>query len=339
MKSSFSAEALKLDADKEIERICAGIRQQVALELKCRGVVLGLSGGIDSSVCAALAVHALGSERVVGLFMPEVDSSPESLRLGRVLADYLRIRTELEDITSILQAAGCYRRRDDAIRTLVPEYREEYKCKIALPAAGERTGYALFSLIVQSPGGDEKKVRLTADAYRGIVGATNFKQRVRKMMEYYYADRYGYAVVGTPNRLEYELGFFVKNGDGAADLKPIAHLYKTQVYQLAAALGIPEEIRQRPPTTDTYSLEQSQEEFYFSLPLMQMDVCLYAKNRGIPPEEVAAAAGLTAAAAAEVYKQIDSKKIATRYLHLAPLVMALDGETLNAIAAFVESFR
>ncbi len=337
MKNSFSAEALKLDADKEIERICAAMRQQVALQLKCRGVVLGLSGGIDSSVCAALAVRALGPERVLGLFMPELDSSSESLRLGRLLADYLRIRTELEDITSILQAAGCYRRRDDAIRTLVPEYSEEYKCKIALPSAGERNGYALFSLIVQPPGGDERKVRLTADAYRGIVAATNFKQRVRKMMEYYYADRYGYAVVGTPNRLEYELGFFVKNGDGAADLKPIAHLYKTQVYQLATALGIPEEIRQRPPTTDTYSLEQSQEEFYFSLPLMQMDVCLYAKNRGIPPEEVATAAGLTAAAAVEVYKQIDSKKTATRYLHLAPLVMALDGETLNSMAAFVGS--
>lgn len=339
MKSFFSSKALKLDTQKEIERICAGIRQQVAVELKCRGVVLGLSGGIDSSVSAALAARALGAERVLGIFMPERESSPESLRLGRLLADYLGIRTELEDITTILQTAGCYRRRDEAIRMLIPEYDEGYKCKIALPSAGEQNGYALFSLVVQPPGGAEIKVRLTAEVYRGIVAATNFKQRARKMMEYYYADRYGYAVVGTPNRLEYELGFFVKYGDGAADLKPIAHLYKTQVYQIAAALSIPAEIQRRPPTTDTYSLEQSQEEFYFSVPLMQMDVCLYAKNRGIPPQEVAAATGLTAATAAEIYKQIDSKKSATRYLHLAPLVMALDGETLNAIATLAESFH
>jgi NAD+ synthase len=324
MKGQFSAEQLKLDTQAEIERICAAIRQQVALELKCRGVVLGLSGGIDSSVCAALSVRALGPERVLGLFLPELDSSPDSLRLGRLLAEYLGIRTVLEDITPMLRAAGCYQRRDDAIRTLIPEYTKEYKCKIALPSAGEQSGYALFSLIVQPPRGAETKVRLTAEAYRGIVAATNFKQRVRKMMEYYYADRYGYAVVGTPNRLEYDLGFFVKNGDGAADLKPIAHLYKTQVYQLAAALNIPEEIQIRPPTTDTYSLEQSQEEFYFSLPLTKMDLCLYAKNHGIAAEDAAAAADLTAEQAAYVYRQIDSKRSATRYLHAPPLLVSAD---------------
>jgi NAD+ synthase len=324
MKSSFSADALKLDTQREIERICAAIRQQVAVDLRCRGVVLGLSGGIDSSVCAALSMRALGSERVLGLFLPERDSSPESLRLGRLLADYLGIRTVLEDITPILGAAECYKRRDDAIRALIPEYNEKYKCKIALPSAGEQSSYALFSLIVQPPKGAEMKVRLTAEAYRGIVAATNFKQRVRKMMEYYYADRHGYAVVGTPNRLEYDLGFFVKNGDGAADLKPIAHLYKTQVYQLAAALNIPEEIQLRPPTTDTYSLAQSQEEFYFSLPLTKMDLCLYAKNHGLTPEDAAAAADLTVEQAAHVYRQIDSKRSATRYLHAPPLLVAGD---------------
>ncbi|HEX9443018.1 MAG TPA: NAD(+) synthase [Candidatus Binatia bacterium] len=338
MSGEFSADALTLDAGREIDRIAAAVREQVASVLKCRGAVVGISGGIDSSVSAALCVRALGSERVLGLFLPELDSSDDSLRLGRLLADSLGIRTALEDITPILQAAGCYRRRDEAIRTILPEYGEGYKSKIALPPAGEQATYAVFSLIVRSPDGVETKVRLTADAYRGIVAATNFKQRARKMMEYYYADRYGYAVVGTPNRLEYDLGFFVKNGDGSADLKPIAHLYKTQVYQLAAALGVPEEIRQRPPTTDTYSLEQSQEEFYFSLPLEKMDLCLYAKNRGVPPEKAAAAAGLTPAQATEVYRQIDSKKSATRYLHLAPLLVLWEGEALQALAALAQGF-
>jgi NAD+ synthase len=140
------------------------------------------------------------------------------------------------------------------------------------------------------------------------------------MMEYYYADRFNYAVAGTPNRLEYDQGFFVKNGDGAADLKPIAHLYKSQVYELAAHLEIPEEIQKRPPTTDTYSLDQSQEEFYFPLPYQKMDVCLYAKNHQIPPEEVAPAIGLTADQVARVYHLIDSTRNATRYLHLAPVL-------------------
>ena len=134
------------------------------------------------------------------------------------------------------------------------------------------------------------------DVYLGVVAATNMKQRTRKQLEYYHADRLNYAVLGTPNRLEYDQGFFVKNGDGAADIKPIAHLYKTQVYALAAHLGLPEEIRSRPPTTDTWSLAQSQEEFYFSVPYPTMDLCLFGLENGIAAAEVAARAGLTVGA-------------------------------------------
>lgn len=182
--------------------------------------------------------------------------------------------------------------------------------------------YAIFSLVVQSPAGEVKKVRLSLDAYLGIVAATNFKQRTRKMMEYYYADRFHYAVSGTPNRLEYDQGFFVKGGDGLADFKPIAHLYKTQVYQLAAYLGVPEEIQQRPSTTDTYSLEQSQEEFYFSIPLAKMDLCLYGKEHSIPPSDLAPAVDLTPEQVARVYDMIDAKRKTTRYLHLAPALVS-----------------
>jgi NAD+ synthase len=132
-------------------------------------------------------------------------------------------------------------------------------------------------------------------------------------------------VAGTPNRLEYDQGFFVKGGDGAADLKPIAHLYKSQVYQLAAYLGVPEEIQRRVPTTDTYSLQQSQEEFYFSLPLDKMDLCLYGKNTGIPTSDLAPALGIEEKQVERLYELIDSKRKATRYLHLSPaLVQPVD---------------
>jgi NAD+ synthase len=174
----------------------------------------------------------------------------------------------------------------------------------------------------------EFKARLTPEAYSGVVAATNFKQRVRKMMEYYHADRLNYAVLGTPNRLEYDQGFFVKNGDGAADLKPIAHLYKTQVYQLAEYLGIPDECRRRPPTTDTYSLNQSQEEFYFSLPYDKMDLCLFGKNHDIPAEDVARVADLPVRQVEHVYNDIESKRKTTRYQHLKSLLV----EPVNEIA-------
>jgi NAD+ synthase len=224
----------------------------------------------------------------------------------------------LENITPILESLRCYQRRDEAIRSVIPEYRPGWKSKIVLPSVLDGQAYRVFHVVVQSPEGRQIKARLNLDAYLAIVAATNFKQRVRKMLEYYHADRMNYAVAGTPNRLEYDQGFFVKNGDGSADVKPIAHLYKTQVYQLAEHLAIPEEIRRRPPTTDTYSLQQTQDEFYFSLPYERMDLCLYGKNHGYSAEELAEAVGITPEQAEQVYRDIDSKRSTTRYQHLPP---------------------
>jgi len=316
----FSADVLNIDAAAVSAGIENEIRDIVLHRLNRKGVVVALSGGIDSSVVAVLCLKALGNARVLGLMLPEADSSPDSLRFANLLAQSMGIRTHVEDIAGILAAAGCYQRRDEAIRKVIPEYTAGYKCKIVLPDQVNGTPYPIFSVVVQSPLGERTKARLSLDSYLGVVAATNFKQRTRKMMEYYYADRFNFAVAGTPNRLEYDQGFFVKNGDGAADLKPIAHLYKTQVYQLAAYLGIPEEIQKRPPTTDTYPLDQSQEEFYFPLPYDRMDLCLYAKNQDVQPEEVAPVIGLTAEQVARVYRVIDATRSATRYLHRPPVL-------------------
>lgn len=312
---------LRIDAEQETARICESIRDHVFGKLRKKGVVLGLSGGIDSSVAAALCVKALGADRVLGLLMPEHDSSSDSESLGQLLADHFGIKAILENIGPTLEGAGCYRRRDDAVRSVVPEYGPNDKCKIVLPGLLDGAAYRMFSVVVRFADGRQVKERLPLDAYQTIVAATNFKQRVRKMMEYYHADRLRFAVIGTPNRLEYDQGFFVKNGDGAADLKPIAHLYKTQVYALARHLGVPAEICSRPPTTDTYSLEQSQEEFFFSLPYQKLDVCLYAKNHGIPAADIADAVELTAEQVEKVYRDIDAKRAATEYLHLFPLLV------------------
>jgi NAD+ synthase len=172
-----------------------------------------------------------------------------------------------------------------------------------------------FQLVVQTPSGETHQARLGLKEYLQIVAATNFKQRIRKTVEYFHADRLNYAVVGTPNRLEYDQGFFVKNGDGSADVKPIAHLYKTQVYALARHMGLPAEICNATPTTDTYSLPQGQDEFYFALPYAQMDIALWALNHGRPAAELAAALGLSAAQAQRVYDDIEAKRLTTRYLH------------------------
>jgi NAD+ synthase len=317
----FSKDALAIDAGAVVAEVSEAIRAQVMGTLKRRGMVVGLSGGIDSSVVAALATRALGKERVLGVFMPERDSSDDALRLGRLLADHLGIQTVLENIGPGLKALGCYDRQVEAIRKVVPSYGDGWKCKLTLPSVIDSDRINVFHLTTQAPDGTETTSRMPPDAYLQLVAATNYKQRVRKLTEYYHADRLHYAVAGTPNRLEYDQGFFVKQGDGAADVKPIAHLYKTQVYALAENLGVPDEIRGRPPTTDTFSMPQTQEEFYFALPYDRMDLCLFAYNHGVPSAEVARALDLQVEQVDRVFKDIVQKRRTTSYLHARPLLV------------------
>lgn len=319
--TTFSRDVLAIDAETTAAHIQDAIRHQVFTVLRRRGVVIGLSGGIDSSVVTCLCARALGPDRVLVLLMPDRDSSADALKLGKLLTSALGLPTIVEDVGPVLSAAGCYTRQASAIGTVFPEYGEGYRCKITLPSILEHDRLNVSTLTIEAPSGASSTARMSAAAYLQLVAATNFKQRVRTLMEYYHADRLNYAVAGTPNRLEYDQGFFVKQGDGAADLKPIAHLYKTQVYDLANYLDVPAAIRHRPPTTDTFSMPQTQEEFYFALPYAQMDLCLYGRNHGVPAREVAHAAGLTETQVERVYHDIDQKRRATRYLHSEPLLV------------------
>jgi len=316
----LNAEALKIDCAAEVEKISRWMVEAVATQLHKRGVIIALSGGVDSSVCGALAVRALGKSKVFGLLLPEHDSSRSSADLGTQVAEQLGIQYQLEHIGPTLEAIGCYRWRDDAMRSVFPDYAKGWKSKIAI-AGGTQGKVNFFKLVVQSPAGEVFEKRLPIREYLQIVSATNFKQRIRKTVEYFHADRLNYAVIGTPNRLEYDQGFFVKNGDGAADIKPIAHLYKTQVYALARHLGLPDAVCNAAPTTDTYSMAQGQDEFYFALPYHQMDLALWAHNHQVPADELAATLNIEPEHAQFIYGDIESKRRTTHYLHARPMLV------------------
>lgn len=318
--SKLDPSVLDIDYAAEADRIATRLRAIVARDLHKRGLVVAISGGIDSTTCAALAVRALGPERVFCLILPERDSSDDSAARANILAQHLGVRVQTHDIAPALAAIGCYDARDAAVRTVLPGYGDGWKFKIVI-AGGMQGLINRFRIVAEEPSGQRHEQDLPLDAYLTIVAATNFKQRIRKTLEYFHADRLNYAVVGTPNRLEYDQGFFVKNGDGAADVKPIAHLYKSQVYGMARHLGLPERVTSATPTTDTYSLAQGQDEFYFALPYAQMDLALWALNHARPAGELADALGLDEVQAQAIYDDIGAKRRTTAYLHRAPVLV------------------
>lgn len=323
----LSSSVLDFNPHEEVEKITQRIREILKNILHKRGLVIAMSGGIDSSVSAALSVKALGKNKIIGLLLPERDSTSSVTNRGKILAEYLGIEYVEHNIASTLDAIGCYKWRDDAIKATFPEYSDNWKNKIVI-SGGTKGQVNHFNLVVQDPAGTNYEKRLGLKEYLQIVAATNYKQRIRKTIEYFHADRLNYAVVGTPNRLEFDQGFFVKNGDGSADVKPIAHLYKSQVYALAKHLGLPDEICNAIPTTDTYSLQQGQDEFYFALPYKQMDVALWARNHNVPAAALAEYLGCSEDQARWIYNDIEAKRKATRYMHAKAVLI----EDVNEIS-------
>jgi len=316
----FHKDVLKIDPAATADELVASLRHDVLQTLRRSGAVVGISGGVDSSVVLALCVRAFGAKRVVGIMMPEKDSSGDSIVLARRLADRFGVQTVVEDVTGALVGLGCYARRDEAIKRVFPEYDPSYKAKIGLPGnVLDSDALNVFYLTIISPEGEEQSKRLNLRDYLQIVAASNFKQRSRMTMLYYHAELRNYAVVGTPNKNEHDQGFFVKWGDGGYDVAPIRHLFKTQVYQLAEHLDVPQEICQATPTTDTYSAHSSQEDFFFRLPFEVMDLLWYAMEHDVPVPEAARVMDLTEEQVQRVFTDLTRKQRTTQYLRTLPI--------------------
>ncbi len=321
-KRPFSKDILHLDnIDEVITLICKKLKEDVYKRFRRYGGVIGISGGIDSSVTLALAAKAFGPEKLLAIMLPETDSSPESELLARELADKFGVKSIVENISGALDGFGCYKRRDEAVKNVIPEFNPAIdKMKVIIPEEFVNKNLPPVHFVsVIFKDGTEKRARLPLKEYLQIVAASNFKQRSRANMLYYHAEALNYAVIGTPNKHEVQQGFFVKYGDGAADVMPIGNLYKTQVYQIAKHLGVPDAIIRRTPTTDTYSAEQTQEEFFYQMPFEKMDLLWYGWENGYSPEEVAPVMEMTVEHVQNIFKNFARKKQTTEYLRTPPL--------------------
>ncbi len=321
-KKPFSKDIILLeDVETAVGNIVNKMQEDVLHKLKRNGGVIGVSGGIDSSVCLALAVKAFGPEKIFTIMLPEKDSSPDSEELARNLTQIYGVEAIKEEITDTLSSFRCYERRDEAVSKVFPEYNPAiHKMKIGIKQGGLFSNLPpIFTLTIVDPDGTEKDKILPRNEYLQIVAASNFKQRTRMSMLYYHAEKLHYAVIGTPNKHEQEQGFFVKYGDGGADVMPIGNLYKTQVYQIAEYLGVPKDIIDRTPTTDTYSAEQTQEEFFYQLPFDLMDRYWYGFENGYPAAEVAEVMGETAERVEALFRNFERKRKTTEYLRMEPV--------------------
>jgi len=315
----FSRGILKIDPESETEKICRFIREMAFKNFKRRGAVVGLSGGIDSSVVSELCVRAFGKEKVLGLFLPEKESNPISLEYGQKQAKKLGIETIKVNITEHLESLGVYRARNDIIKHIFPEFNDTFKFHITLPQnllEKDRLNY--HAITIEDGNGTRQTRRISATDWLEISSCQNMKQRTRMIQLYYHAEKNNYIVAGTTNKSEVMQGFYVKFGDGGVDIEPIAHFYKTQVYQLAHYLGVIEEIVNRPPSPDTYSLPVTDKEFYFCLNYELLDLLLYTYEKNVPSNTISKTLDLAEEQIERVFRDFRAKEQATWHLRQMP---------------------
>jgi NAD+ synthase len=316
---TFNLDVLKIDPAQELEKLSTFMVEQMNVVFRRKGVIVGLSGGIDSALIAAIAVHAMGKEKVVGLVLPETESNPISSEYAIKHAQTLGIEHRQIDITPTVDSVVSYQWRDAFMQKLIPEYQPGYKYNISLPTdLLERDTFSFYRLQLQMPDGEIKKKRLKLDDFHTITSFANIKIRARMLHLYAEAERRNLLVVGTTNRTEFILGDYCKYGDGGTDIEPLTHLYKNQIYQLADHLDVIPEIYDRQPSPDTFSLPVSDQEFFFRIPFAKLDHLIYAWEHEIPINEVATVLDLSQDAVERAFKDFASKYRATAHLREVP---------------------
>ena len=279
--------------EKSVDSICDFIKNEITNKFQRNGAIIGLSGGIDSAVTAALCVKAIGHEKVLGLIMPEKESELESQVLAKQFADKYNIKTKIIDISSILDSFGVYENKEKIVKEKFTNFNNDCKYRLVVPPKFENT-VGIPYLDILDDKNKQHKLKISSFEFLALTAATSIKHRVRMTMLYYHGEKNHLTVMGTTNKSEYLQGYFVKYGDGGSDIEPLANLYKSQIYQLGQFLNIPKEILTKDASPDVWSFTTNDEEFFYSVSYDIVDLILYARENKLAVKEIQKLSNLSA---------------------------------------------
>ena len=304
--------------DSVVQHLQDFIHKQVYDNFRKRGIVVGISGGIDSAISAKLCCNAVGKENVLGIILPEKESNPQSQEFAKKYCEKLGIKYEIEDITSILDSSEIYQIREKIVKKYFPDYNQSCKYRIVFSENFDSDGLSIPYLEVNDGNNQIHKIKLSLNDYFTITAATNIKHRIRMTRLYFHTEKNNFLVCGTTNKAEFQLGYFVKYGDGGVDIEPLANLYKTQIYQLGRYLDIPNEIIERKASPDTWSFDVSDQEFFYSLPYEMVDLMLFAKEKSVTLNDICSTLDLKEERVKRILNSLERKWKASKTLRVFP---------------------
>ena len=303
--------------DNFTNKVCEFIKYEVQNNLNKKGAVVGLSGGIDSAVTAALCARSIGSENVLGLILPEQESDSQSEILATSVAEKFNLNFEVINITPILESFGVYRIKEQIVKEKFSDFDNSCKYRVMVPPKSENSVGIPFLEIFDNEK-KSHKFKISSKEFLTLTAATSIKHRVRMTLLYFCAEKNNFSVIGTTNKSEYLQGYFVKYGDGGSDIEPLVNIYKSQIYQLGNFLDVPKRILSKNASPDVWSLSTNDEEFFYSVPYDVVDLILYAREQGLSETEVEKISDLSLESIQSLFRMQNMKELQSKHMREIP---------------------